>query len=102
MNDAIISLTGALPAFILPTASLFQLIHLVKEKRSEGVNVISWVLFAVANVCLYIFTEKYTAWQSILGLLGTALINLSVAVMALIYQRKENTPSVSTKKSPEE
>jgi uncharacterized protein with PQ loop repeat len=82
-RETLTQLIGWIPALILPTATLLQLIRLIRAKSSEGVSTATWALFAVANVSLYIFTEKYTAPQAILGMLLTALLNVAIVVLAL-------------------
>lgn len=86
-----IELFGIIPAIIFPAATLVQLAHLVKVKSSEGASWFSWSLFALGNVSLFIYTEKYHAWQSILGLLGTAALQLAIIVLIFRYRAKENS-----------
>ena len=33
----------------------------------------TWTLFGIANIAVYIYTEKYLAVQTIIGFLGTAV-----------------------------
>ena len=87
---ASIELFGIIPAIIFPVATLVQLIHLVKIKNSSGASWLSWSFFAVGNVALFIYTEKYSAWQSIVGLLGTAVLQVAIILLILRYSKKEN------------
>jgi len=47
---------------------------------------LTWFLFGVANVAVYIYTEKYFAPQTIIGFLGTALVDFIIASLALWKQ----------------
>jgi len=82
-----LQIAGWVPAVILPLAAVIQLIKILKEKNVQGVSTISWFLFGVANIGLYIFTEKYFSLQALLGLLGTALVDFVIVVLVL-YRRK--------------
>ena len=86
MNDLIINLAGWIPAIILPIATISQLTKIVQEKTSAGVSLITWFLFGIANIGLYLFTEKYLALQSLIGLLGTAILDFAILGVALLYK----------------
>ncbi|MDK9706196.1 MAG: hypothetical protein OEL83_04015 [Desulforhopalus sp.] len=90
MKELIPSIAGWIPAIILPLASLMQLVKILRERNVQGISVISWFLFGLANIGLYIFTEKYYAIQSLLGLLGTALVNFTIAILVLKMRKTEN------------
>ena len=83
MDSTIISIMGWIPAVILPVATLNQLVRIIMEKSAQGVSIATWLLFALANIALYIYTEKYFSVQSIVGLLGTGVIDISIAVAAI-------------------
>ena len=88
MNPTFIELTGWVPALIIPTATLIQLITIFRSGSSQGVSGFTWVLFGIANIGLYIYTEKYLAIQTIFGLLGTALLDFVIAALAYCsYER---------------
>ena len=89
MNDIFTNLAGWIPAIILPIATISQLTKILQEKTAEGVSLITWFLFGVANIGLYLFTEKYLALQSLVGLLGTAVLDFVILGVALFYKRKE-------------
>jgi len=89
MNDIFTNIAGWIPAIILPIATISQLTKIVQEKTAEGVSLITWFLFGVANIGLYLFTEKYLALQSLVGLLGTAVLDFAILAIALVYKRKE-------------
>ena len=47
-----------MPALVLPGAALLQLIKLWKTHDPSGVSVLSWLMFAVANIGAYfLFAE---------------------------------------------
>lgn len=87
-RSTLTQLIGWIPAVILPTATLLQLLRLIRARSSEGVSTATWALFALANVSLYIFTEKYTSPQAIIGMLFTALLNVIIVVLALAKRPK--------------
>ena len=81
------SIVGWIPAIILPTAAAIQLHQILKHKKSEGVSSLAWILFAIANLGAYFFTEKYFAIQSLLAFLLTAILNFIIAITAKIYKK---------------
>ncbi len=81
------SLLGWIPAIVFPTGTALQLLQILRNKRSDGVSIPAWCLFATANVSLFVYTEKYTELESILGTLGTAALNLCIVAAALRYRR---------------
>lgn len=85
----LIELIGYVPAIIFPVATLMQLWHLLKTKTSDGVPAMTWLAFALGNVSLYIYAEKYTELQSILGQLATAALQLYVVVLIFRYRKKQ-------------
>jgi uncharacterized protein with PQ loop repeat len=86
MSTDLINIAGWIPAVVLPVATAIQLIKIVGEKSIEGVSIWSWLLFGFANIGMYIFTEKYWAVQSILGLLVTAVMDF--IIVALVIRRR--------------
>ena len=85
---SLIDIIGYLPAIIFPTATIIQLLYLVKRKTSEGVSPVAWGAFALGNISLYVYTEKYYAIQSIIGLLCTCLLQVYVVFLIFKYRRK--------------
>lgn len=83
MSPTLIKLAGWLPAVIIPAATLIQLVTIFKDRSTQGVSWLTWFLFGVANIGLYIYTEKYTALQSIVGLLGSAALDFLIAALAI-------------------
>jgi hypothetical protein len=60
-----------------------------QQKSAKGVSITAWVMVAVANVSLYIYTQKYDELQSILALLGAASLNICVVLLALHFRRQD-------------
>lgn len=85
---------GMIPAIIFPAATMIQIIHLLRVKNAAGVSALSWSAFAVGNLALYVYTEKYLEWQALLGLLGTALLQFYLIVLILYYQRQATQTEV--------
>lgn len=88
MDQTLTDLAGWIPAIVLPTATLFQLVKIARARSAAGVSLITWLLFGFANIGLYVFTEKYFAPQSLIGLLGTAVLNFVIVGMILRLRRK--------------
>ena len=78
---------GWIPALIFPAATGLQLFAIIHKRCSQGVSVIAWTLFALANICLFVYTEKYGEIESIVGTLGTAFLNLCIVVAAIRYRK---------------
>lgn len=76
-------LVGVLPAVVFPTATLLQLVRIVRARSTAGVSVFAWTLFGIANIALYVYAERYTEWQAILGLLVTAILDFAIAGIAI-------------------
>jgi len=41
----------------------------VRHRSTLGVSKTTWLLFGLANIALYVYTERYGEWQAIAGLL---------------------------------
>ncbi|MGK7891064.1 MAG: hypothetical protein AB4042_17180 [Leptolyngbyaceae cyanobacterium] len=93
MAGLIPNIAGWIPAIILPTATISQLVKLTRSQSVEGVSLTTWLLFGIANVGLYIFTEKYFTLQALVGLLGTAMMDF--VIVAIIVLMKSNNFSKS-------
>lgn len=87
MSNIITNLAGWIPAIILPTATTFQLIKITRSKSPDGVSITTWLLFGIANVGLYLFTEKYFELQSLIGLLGTAILDFIIVIKIFFKKR---------------
>jgi len=85
---SLLQLAGIIPAIIFPAASLSQLVAIARRRSADGVSVATWVLVAIANISLCIYTEKYMDVVNIIALLGAAILNICVASLAVFYQRQ--------------
>jgi len=85
---SLLQLAGIIPAIIFPAASLSQLVAIARRRSADGVSVATWVLVAIANISLFIYTEKYMDVVNIIALLGAAVLNICVASLAVFYQRQ--------------
>lgn len=83
MHPILINLCGWLPAIIIPLATIIQLSSIIRNRSTAGVSALTWFLFGVANVGLYIYTEKYGDIQAIAGLLGSALLDFVITGLAI-------------------
>ena len=77
-------MAGWLPAIIIPVATLLQCIEVFRASTVEGVSWTTWALFGIANIGFYIYTEKYTSLQTILGFLGTAVIDFVIVANVIL------------------
>jgi len=80
-------LAGILPAIVFPVATLAQLGRIVRRKSTAGVSVATWVLFGFANIAIYIYAERYTEWQAIIGMLVTAVLDFVIVGVVLFGYR---------------
>jgi len=86
MPDWLFQILAWIPAIIFPTASGLQLLAIIRKRSADGVSVPAWALFAVANICLFVYTEKYVEMESIIGALGTATINVCIVIACFRYR----------------
>jgi uncharacterized protein with PQ loop repeat len=91
--SALGQLVGWFPAVLFPLASLLQLRAIVARRSAAGVSVASWAMFAMANVSLYLYMERFTEPQAMLSGLGTAAANLAVVAAALWYRNERRPPT---------
>ena len=47
----------------------------------------TWLLFGFANIGIYIYAERYTEWQAILGMLLTAVLDFVIVGLVLFAYR---------------
>lgn len=71
-------LVGILPAVVFPAATFLQLARMVRGRSAAGVSASTWLLFGFANLALYVYAERYTEWQAIVGMLLTALLDFVI------------------------
>jgi len=91
----VMELAGWLPGVIFPGATALQLYKIWKGGTAKGVSISTWFLFAIANVGLYIYAQKYDSLQMIIGLLGTAALDTAIVVLALARERKERNETAA-------
>jgi uncharacterized protein with PQ loop repeat len=89
MTPSLIQLSGWIPAVIFPLACLAQLVKILREQSADGVSIIAWVAFGFANISLYIYTEKYSSLQTIIGMLGQAVIDFLIAFFSFYFSQKK-------------
>lgn len=77
------SFAGWLPAIIFPTATLFQLIPVLRGETA-GVSVVSWAMFGLANLGAYIFSTQKRMPQIILAFLLTSIMDSLIVVRCLL------------------
>ena len=94
MHPTVVEFSGYIPAVVIPIATAIQLVSLLRSGKTAGVNWMSWFLFGVSNIGLYIYTEKYTSIQSIAGLLGSAALDF--AIVAVVLCSRTSPPAEST------
>jgi uncharacterized protein with PQ loop repeat len=84
-----LELSGWIPAVIFPAATSVQLVKIIRAKTAEGISILTWTLFGLANVGLYVYAEKYFSFQAIIGLLGTAVLDFIIVGLAVFLNRKK-------------
>lgn len=91
-------MAGILPAVVFPAATGFQLWRMYHTRSAAGVSVATWTLFGCANIAMYVYAERYTEWQSIVGMLLTAILDFAIVALALIAARvtPQSQPSHGT------
>lgn len=87
MKRRFIELAGWLPAIVIPAATLLQLVEVYRAPTVDGVSWVTWMMFGLANIGFYIYTEKYKSIPSILGFLGTAVLDF--IIVALVISRSQ-------------
>ncbi len=78
---------GILPAIVFPAATILQLARMIRQRSAAGVSVPTWLLFGFANLAIYVYAERYTEWQAIVGMLFTAVVDFVIVAMALLSYR---------------
>lgn len=92
MPENLSSLIGWIPAAVFPTATAIQLLRLIAARSVAGVSVLTWTLFGLANVSVYIYSEKYADPQSIIGFVLTAVLDFVIVALVLV-RRPSRTAS---------
>jgi uncharacterized protein with PQ loop repeat len=81
------SLIGSIPAIILPLAAFLQLLRMVRNRSAEGVSPVSWALFGIANLCLFIYTDQIDIFI-FLSFIGTAIIDFLIVGLCFVFGRR--------------
>lgn len=82
-------IVGILPAVVFPVATFQHLVRLVRRRAGAADNPMTWLLFGLANLAIYIYTERYTEWQAILGMLVTALVDFIIVGYIWVSRQAE-------------
>ena len=94
--DWLFAVLGWVPAVIFPAASGLQLLAIIHRRSAQGVSIPAWALFAVANLCLFVYTEKYDEVESIVGALGTSVLNVCIVIAALKFRARTKAAHAAT------
>lgn len=92
-------IAGVLPAVIFPLATLVQLWRILRDRSAVGVSLTTWLLFGFANLGMYVYTERYTEWQAILGMLFTAVVDFGIVALVLCGYGRTQVGSSSVLKA---
>lgn len=96
----ILSMVGWVPTIIFPAATVVKLLAIARSGRSDGATALTWSLFVVANVCLYLTIGDWTRPQVVISTLGTAVLQVVVVVLALKLRASSSAPAATTPVSP--
>jgi TRAP-type uncharacterized transport system fused permease subunit len=88
LSQFVMELAGWFPGVFFPGATALQLYKIWKGGTAKGVSISTWSLFAIGNVGLFFYAQKYASLQLIVGLLGTAALDTVIVVLALSRERK--------------
>ncbi len=83
----LLNVIGWVPAVVFPAATVSQLFVLTRRRKADGVSAMTWSLFAVANVCLYLTIGEWLRPQILITTLGTAVLQV-VVVMTILQLRR--------------
>ena len=92
----ITDIAGWVPAIVFPVATAAQAYRIAMRRSADGISVSSWFFFGLANLGLYVYTEKYQSIQSIVGFLVTAVIDFVIVGQCIFYRRKRFTSAGAT------
>jgi len=85
-------IAGWVPAVVLPTATAAALAAAIRAARqgdTTGVSVLSWVLFAAANLGGWVYTEKLLAPQALIAYAVTTVLDVVIIVVVLAARHRE-------------
>ena len=95
----ILSMVGWVPTIIFPAATVVKLFAIARSGRADGATALTWSLFAVANVCLYLTIGDWTRPQVVISTLGTAVLQVVVA-LALKLRASSSASAAASAVSP--
>ncbi len=79
------ALAGWMPAVILPTATLDQLVTIVRSGSAENVSAVTWLLFLLANLgALFLGRPETRVARVQMGLAFGLTALLDVAIVGVI------------------
>jgi hypothetical protein len=79
---------GVVPAIIFPVASLVQLVALIRSRSGRGISVLTWSLFILANLCLFMYMENRGELQAIATTMLTAVIQTVIVALAIKWRHR--------------
>jgi hypothetical protein len=82
-RQVIYAIAGWLPAIIFPTATLFQLIPVLQGK-TEGVSMVAWTMFGLANLGAYLFSTQKLTLQIVLAFLLSSVMDFAIVLLCLL------------------
>ena len=83
MPEWVVQFCGWIPGILFPAAAALQLFEILKTGRADGISPLTWSFFSFANACLYIYAQKYFEFQSIVGFLGTSVLQATIVLLTL-------------------
>lgn len=83
------ALAGWMPAVILPTATLDQLVTILRSGSVENVSAVTWLLFLLANagaLCLGRPESRVATLQMALAFGLTALLDVAIVAAIVAFR----------------
>jgi hypothetical protein len=83
------ALAGWMPAVILPTATLDQLVTIVRAGSAENLSVVTWLLFLLANLGALFLGQpgsRVAVVQMALAFGLTALLDVAIVVAIVAFR----------------
>ncbi len=91
MNESFVEFVGWVFALVYVGATLLRLTYILLKRDPGQVIATYWALMGVANICLYLYVGKFGAPQTIVGLLGTAVLDFVIAGVTISQRREQKT-----------
>lgn len=92
----ILSMVGWVPTIIFPAATVVKLFAIARRGQADSATALTWSLFAVANVCLYLTIGDWTRPQVVISTLGTAVLQVVVVALALKLRASSSAPAAAS------